>query len=194
MIFGRRQPETFIERLRVWLWPRRSLRRSLKYFGKRILRIAATPHAVALGLAIGVFCACSPLIGFHIIIAVIVSWLVRANIAAAILGTAFANPLSIPFVIGFDYEIGHHLLALFGQSEQLPLGNIVSMLQEKSVLEIWEPVVKPTLLGSLVFGGVWAIIAYGLAFWGTSRFQKRRREKLAEKHHLRMNGSLKRTL
>jgi len=194
MIFGRRQPETFIERLRVWLWPRRSLSRSLKYFGKRILRIAATPHAVALGLAMGVFCSCSPLIGFHIIVAVIVSWFLRANIAAAILGTAFANPLSIPFIIGFDYEIGHYLLALFGRSERLPLGDIVNMLQERSVLEIWEPVVKPTLLGSLVFGGVLAIIAYGLAFCGTARFQRRRREKLAEKHHLRMNGDLKRTL
>ncbi|HMM65076.1 MAG TPA: DUF2062 domain-containing protein, partial [Mesorhizobium sp.] len=38
MLFKRRETESLWERLRVWLWPRRSFSRSLQYFSKRILR------------------------------------------------------------------------------------------------------------------------------------------------------------
>ena len=47
MLFRRRKPDGFLERVRTYLWPRRSFSRSLQYFSKRILRLKATPHAVA---------------------------------------------------------------------------------------------------------------------------------------------------
>ena len=65
MLFQRRNPPTRKERLRLLVWPRRSFSRSLRYGGKRILRITASPHAVAAGLAVGVFSAFTPFFGFQ---------------------------------------------------------------------------------------------------------------------------------
>ena len=50
MLFRRRTRESLWQRFRVHMWPRRSLSRSLQYFWKRILRLRATPHAIAAGV------------------------------------------------------------------------------------------------------------------------------------------------
>ena len=90
MLFKSRKPAEFWERLRIWFWPRRSFWRSAKYFSKRILRLRATPHAIAAGVAAGVFASFFPL-GVHFIIAAAVAWLFAGNLVAAALGTGFAK-------------------------------------------------------------------------------------------------------
>ncbi len=100
MLFQRRNPRPEKERLRLLVWPRRSFSRSLRYGGKRILRITASPHAVAAGLAVGVFSAFTPFFGFHLIIAIVLAYVLAGNIAAAALGTTLANPLTLPFIWG----------------------------------------------------------------------------------------------
>ena len=55
MLFGRKVPAGLAERVRTSLWPRRSFWRSGKYFAKRALRLSASPHAIASGVAAGVF-------------------------------------------------------------------------------------------------------------------------------------------
>src|SRR5690606_26323749 len=92
MLFRSRHKPSFSEKTRLLLWPRRSFSRSFRYYGKRIMRITASPHAIAAGLAIGVFAAFTPFFGFHFIIAVILAYLLAGNIGAAALGTAVANP------------------------------------------------------------------------------------------------------
>ena len=51
MLFRRREPEGVWERFRTALWPRRSFTRSVQYLVKRVLRLTATPHAIAAGVA-----------------------------------------------------------------------------------------------------------------------------------------------
>ena len=54
--------------------PQKSYLRSLRYFGKRILRIRATPHALALGSATGIFAAFSPALGLsHFLLALLLA-------------------------------------------------------------------------------------------------------------------------
>ena len=55
MLFKRREAESFLERMRVHVWPRRSWSRSSRYVVYRLGRLSDTPHAVALGFAVGVF-------------------------------------------------------------------------------------------------------------------------------------------
>ena len=105
MLFKRKVSVGIWERLRTFLWPRRSFTRSAKYYSKRILRLNATPHAVGAGVAAGVFASFFPL-GFHFIIAGLVAWLIAGNLVAAALGTAFGNPLTFPFLWGASYETG----------------------------------------------------------------------------------------
>ena len=69
MLFRRREPEGVWERFRTALWPRRSFTRSVQYLVKRVLRLTATPHAIAAGVAAGVFASWMPFLGFHFVIA-----------------------------------------------------------------------------------------------------------------------------
>src|SRR5690606_27489557 len=96
MLFRRREAESFLERLRVHLWPRRSWSRSTRYVVHRVRRLSATPHAVALGFAAGVFVSATPFIGFHMVLAALTAWIIGGSIVAAILGTFVGNPLTYP--------------------------------------------------------------------------------------------------
>ncbi|MBI0176443.1 DUF2062 domain-containing protein [Bartonella apis] len=198
MLFRRRKPVTFLERIRLWLWPRRSFSRSLKYYGKRLLRISATPHQVALGLAIGVLAASSPLFGFHIVLAGIVTWLLRGNVAAAILGTMLSNPLTFLPIVMLDYKLGHFCFALFGNVDAIPLAEIRAMFEGLSasqawgiLLEAWDTVMKPILFGGLILGLLLGSFAYICAYRATARFQKHRQEKMAEKVRMRLKKDQK---
>ena len=71
-------------------------RKRLAYYWRRILRVRATPHEVALGCAAGVFAACTPFLGFQMALAGALAFLLRVSIPAALLGTFIGNPLSWP--------------------------------------------------------------------------------------------------
>ncbi|GAB1581468.1 MULTISPECIES: type IV secretion system effector BspA [Phyllobacteriaceae] len=180
MLFRRRQPASLAERLRTYLWPRRSFSRSLRYMGKRIMRITASPHAIAAGLAVGVFSAFTPFFGFHIIIAVILAYIFAGNVAAAALGTTVANPLTLPVIWGGTFEFGRFMLTgdLSGSDAPTHLGR---MLAHFSFHDIWGPVLKPMLFGSTVLGAVFALIVYAVTRWAIATFHRRRRERLAER-------------
>jgi hypothetical protein len=69
MIFKRRDREHWRRRMRVYFLPRRNYSRSFRYYWKRMLRIKATPHAIAAGVAAGAFASFTPFMGFHFILA-----------------------------------------------------------------------------------------------------------------------------
>ena len=75
MLFRPRRRPTVLERVRVALWPRRSWSRSLRYFRARVLRANATPHAVGLGLAAGVFVSFLPILGGPMLVAGLIAWM-----------------------------------------------------------------------------------------------------------------------
>lgn len=110
MLFKRRQPAGFGERVRVWLWPRRSWSRSLRYVLARIVRLRANAHSLALGCAAGVFVSCTPLIGGQIVLAAMLALALRASVPAAMLATFFGNPLSWPLIWPATYLAGAHML------------------------------------------------------------------------------------
>ena len=110
MLFRRRKPDGLFERVRTYLWPRRSFSRSFQYLSKRILRLKATPHAVAAGVAAGVFASFFP-VGFHFVIAFVLCWVIAGNLVAAALGAVFfGNPLTFPILWGASWETGKLIL------------------------------------------------------------------------------------
>ena len=134
MLFRRRNPDGLFERLRIFMWPRRSFSRSFQYVSKRILRLNASPHAVAAGVAAGVFASFFPL-GSHFAIAAIVCWLIAGNMVAAGLGTfVFGNPLTLPFVVGASWEAGKIMLHGHMQSHERPVHLIASPKRIASIL------------------------------------------------------------
>jgi len=177
MLFRRRQRASLWERLRVGLWPRRSFVRSFRYMGKRIVRISGSPHAIALGLAIGVYASFTPFFGFHIIIAILIAWGVSANIAAAAIGTAFSNPLTMPFIFAMTYALGRVVLRVFwnvgDEGDPVSFGEFFTMLEEYDFSSI-RLVFFQTLVGSLILGAAVALMAYFIVFYATWRFRRAR--------------------
>jgi uncharacterized protein (DUF2062 family) len=176
MLFRRRKPIGFPERIRIFFWPRRSFSRSFQYFGKRILRLTATPHAIAAGVAAGVMASWTPFIGLHFVIAAILAYLMAGNILASAFGTAFGNPLSFPFIWTASYLLGGRLLIddFDGRVPQFHFGNF-------GYLELWEPLIKPMLIGCLPFMLVSGGIFYVITYYSVSTFQAQRRRKLLKR-------------
>lgn len=178
MLFKSRHQPTFTERLRLLAWPRRSFSRSFRYYGKRILRITASPHGVAAGLAVGIFAAFTPFWGFHVILAIVLAYLFAGNIAAAILGTTFANPITLPFIWGGTYEMGQFILSHGEQIDHQPL-DLKELLSNWHFVEIWTPFIKPMLYGSGIVGVAFALLVYGITRVFVASYRHKRLQQLA---------------
>ncbi|ORE98617.1 DUF2062 domain-containing protein [Aurantimonas sp. 22II-16-19i] len=178
MLFRRRIPESRWERFSALLWPRRSFRRSYRYFVKRVIRLDAAPHAVAAGFAAGVFASFTPFIGFHFLLAFAIAYVIAGNMAAAALGTAVGNPATFPFIWGATYEIGRTLTARSIDAAPHP-ATLESALSPSNLLAIWDPIVKPMLIGSIPLGLAAAIAGYVLVRSAVGSFQAHRRRQIA---------------
>lgn len=177
MLFRRRRPQGFFDRMRTALWPRRSFGRSFQYFIKRVLRLTATPHAIAAGVAAGVFASWTPLLGFHFILAFALSYVLAGNMVAAALGTAFGNPLSFPFIWTLTIKIGNMLIGVETGAHQKHV-NLEALLTHLDVKQLWDPVLKPMLIGAIPPGVITGIAFYIVTYWGVRAFQVRRKSKL----------------
>ena len=180
MLFRRRQPETRLQRVRSALWPRRSWRRSLRYMQKRVLRLRATPHAIAAGVAAGVFATFTPFLGFHFLLAFALAYCIAGNMAAAALGCLAGNPLTFPFIWASTYEVGRWVLRAEVPNGQAPPG-LQAALAQFNFSAIWEPYLKPMLVGSVPLGLGFGIVSYVLVRWGASSFQAARMRRAQEK-------------
>lgn len=185
MLFRRRKPLGFWAKLRVAIWPSRSFRRSFQYFIKRVLRLTATPHAIAAGVAAGVFTSWTPFLGFHFILSFIVAYALAGNLVAAALGTGFGNPISFPFIWALSLKTGNFLVGAEpgGHGKHVDLEALLRHLDMK---QLWEPVLKPMLVGSIPLGIGTAIVFYIVTYWAVRAFQTRRRLRLAERLEMRL--------
>lgn len=184
MLFRRRKPATPWERVRTYLWPRRSFSRSILYFVKRVLRLTATPHAIAAGVAAGIFTSWTPFLGFHIIMALVITYLVAGNMVAAAIGTGFANPLTFPLIWTSSYELGTFILE-HGTVREEHI-DLVELFRHLKFVQLWDPVLKPMLVGSVPLGLLFALAFYGLTYWGVTVFRERRRLRIAERAKARL--------
>jgi len=153
----------------------------------RVLRLRASPHAVAVGVAAGIFVSWTPFIGVHFIMAFVITYFLSGNMVAAALGcAAFGNPLTYPFIWGITWEIGHLVLArkdtLGGQSIDLH-----EMFHQLNFTELWRPVLEPMLIGAIPPGAVTSVVLYTLTFYTVRGFQSRRRARLMERARLRLS-------
>jgi hypothetical protein len=64
------------------------------------------PREIALGLALGAAISVTPLVGFHAVLAVLLSSITPANRLAALAATQVGNPLTLPFWFWLEIEIG----------------------------------------------------------------------------------------
>lgn len=158
--------------MRTYMWPRRSFQRSARYVWLRITRLRATPHAIAAGVAVGVFATFTPLMGLHVLLAAALAWSIRGNVIAAALTTVLGNPITFPFIWAGTLALGRFVLNEHPhESVPFELGDALAHLDFGAV---WRPLLLPMSVGGAIAGAALGAIVYVVVRWlvGTMHSRK----------------------
>ena len=185
-MFRRRVDLHPIEKLREFFWPRSGWKRSFQYGWRRVWRLSGTPHAIALGVAAGVFASCTPFFGFHILLAMLVAWVIRGNLVASALGTFVGNPLTFPLIFFVVFEVGQFMVGA-------PPGHvdpeIEEVVQQAGAFDRLLPHIVPLLVGALPVGIVLGCVFYVITRSGVEAYQSQRRKLLEERARARAEAA-----
>jgi len=152
---------------------------------RSIVRLETTPHAVGLGLAMGVFVAFLPILGVQMLLAGMIAWVGRANVGAALLGTWAGNPITWPMMWVASYLIGISLLGEAGAMTVDELQRTLVRLRatppetvgwltmiDGAKTMLW-PILKPLFAGGLVLGLIFGGALYFIGRRAAEAFRTR---------------------
>lgn len=170
MLLKRRQASTIAERLRLGLWPRRSWSRSLRYAFLRLKRLPSSPHKIALGCAAGVFAVFTPFIGAQLLLAGIISWVLRGSVVASFLASFVGNPLTYPLIWFSTFNLGNVMLGGTASARLVDIRGKAGALGDSALAlspgamataaeSLW-PILKPMVVGSVPLGALAGAGAY----------------------------------
>jgi uncharacterized protein (DUF2062 family) len=142
---------------RVSLW--RRLKRWMRGHHMTLMTLPDTPHAIALGSAIGMFFGFSPLIGLKTILAFLITWAFKANKTAAVITVQLHDILLplVPAMFLWQYKLG--MWALYHRVPQRPGFRRVA-LSDFMEWTTFLTVGRPILVGSLFFAVPAALLVY----------------------------------
>ena len=113
-MFRRRERRSIFRFFYEVIFSLKGISRAIEYVGIRLKRIPDTPHKISLGMSCGIFASFTPLFGLHFLIAGLLSYLLRANVLASLIGTFVGNPITFPIITVFNLKLGEWIL---GSSE-----------------------------------------------------------------------------
>jgi hypothetical protein len=134
------------------------------------VRVNASPHQVASGVAVGVWLGVFPTFGLAGPVAYVLAWIFRFNKAGALAGAAIMNPLTSPFFWAASAMLG---AAFTGTDWHTVYGFIRS---EKYVWALSQTTYA-YLLGNFIIATAVAALCYIGAFAAVRAREKRRRAK-----------------
>lgn len=178
MLFRRRHKPRFSHRIGNMIWPRSGWGRALLYGWRRVSRLSASPHIIALGFCAGVFASLTPFLGFHFVIAALIAWLVGGSILASAFGTMAGNPLTWPVVWLGAFNIGNWVLGWDAPADKLPLEPSVSMFMEHPI-EHFATIMLPMALGCIPIGLAIAAVCYWPVRGSVAAYQSARRDRIS---------------
>ncbi|MEQ8378153.1 DUF2062 domain-containing protein [Parvibaculum sp.] len=188
-MFRRRVDLHPIEKLKEIFWPRSGWKRAIQYGWRRVWRLSGTPHAIALGVAAGAFSSCTPFLGFHILVAMLIAWVIRGNLIASALGTFIGNPITFPVIWLVVFEVGRYIVGAPAGSDP----NIAHAMQQAGAFDRILPSLVPLAVGSVPVGIVLGCVFYVLTRSGVEAYQSQRRKLLAERANARLQTSAPQT-
>jgi len=113
-LFKRRERRSIFRFFYEVIFSFKGISRAIEYISIRLKRIPDTPHKISLGMSCGIFASFTPLFGLHFLIAGLLSYLLRANVLASLIGTFVGNPITFPIITVFNLKLGEWIL---GSSE-----------------------------------------------------------------------------
>lgn len=195
MLIGKNKNDTFWQRIRYAVWPRRSWKRSFTYYSKRVRRLSGSPYTIAMGVACGVFAAVTPFLGFHILIALGAAFVLRGNLLAAGISTAVCNPFTYPLILAGTYKLGH-AIQNFVSSANLPttdvseaaiIPEIAHGLTIKALAHLW-PALKTAMIGAVPSGLFISTCAFIICYTSVNAYRTSRVRKLKARAANSQNG------
>lgn len=94
------------------VWGR--VKRLARYQYLRLMRLRASPHNIALGLALGIFVGFLPIVPFQSVVVIALAFVLRGSKVAGFLGTWISNPIDLPFFYYGLFLVGRTLLPFEG--------------------------------------------------------------------------------
>lgn len=178
---------------------RKSRHPAVRFFKYRVLHINDSPHRIALGLAIGLFIAFSPIVGVHLPSVILLALLLRANKFAAITSVWVCNFFTMPFIFYPSYLVGWLICSGFRGAEALEPGQVGGMFREifsfSSILsafyqsrfwmELWglfKAIGLELVIGGTILGAIVASTAYFGCFHFIKWHRKSNPHKRFKKH------------
>lgn len=160
--------------------------RLLKKFLIQLKRLKGTPYEIAAGFACGVAISFTPFIGFHLILAAITAWIIRANVVSSAIGTLIGNPWTFPFIWIAVLSTGRFLLGDAVTSDPV---NFIGIFESasKALLtlnfknfgrDVW-PIVFPMLIGCVPYYIISWILSYKIIKVMLDRMAARRAKRQA---------------
>lgn len=182
-MFRRRKSLSINDKIRAILWPKKGFNRVFNYLVQRFLRLSGSNYSIAAGFACGAAVSFTPFIGFHFVLAIVLASLIRANILAALFGTAIGNPWTFPFIFVLLHRVGSAIMPMLGWDS--PAAGQLDITYEHGVMADY---ILPLAVGGMVmslaswpvfFGGSYLLITG----WRNHK-QKRRMKKQQKKSEL----------
>ena len=177
-MFRRRVPLSFAGKVREILWPRKGFSRLYSYLVQRVLRMPGSAYSLASGFACGVAVSFTPLIGFHLLIAVGLAYFIRGNIGTALLGTLFGNPWSFPLIFVLLQTIGEGVISYFGLTVLS-----ISPIKGDVYGQFLAYFIPMALGGVLLFILSW-IVSFSICYWGIVSWREHRKKKRQKKQQM----------
>jgi uncharacterized protein (DUF2062 family) len=166
--------------------PRIYARRALRWLKLHILHINDSPARIARGVAIGIFIAWTPMIGFHIVMTLAASFLLRANKVAALVAIWINNPFTIVPMFYPGYRLGHRIVGVVRPEAASSMADMKELIERFTSardfltnfhrLDFWHEVLDLLVkigvelwIGCLILGTIAAVLgyfaAYGFVIW-----------------------------
>ena len=150
------------------------------------MQIRDTPHAIAGGVAIGVFVGFMPILAIKTVLAIMVAWLLRCSKIAAAVAVSFHDLLWLlwPLILLWQYKIGflvwyspHHLPKKI--KFQHPSIEHLMLDWHNFDWQKFEHVIWPTFIGSVIMAIPVSLLFYFVTLRIVSRYQAKVRAKAA---------------
>jgi uncharacterized protein len=161
MPFSRRTPLSFLHHLRAMFWPDMGWQRTLRYYRIRIARLDDSPECISKGIASGIAVSFLPLPIVQLILAPLLSAVLRGNLTASMISTFVANAWTIPFMWYLSYIVGRRLY------ESMGIVGMAEFPATFSLSDLWhavraqpEELMIPWVAGGAVIGFVMYPMAY----------------------------------
>lgn len=159
------------------------LRRTIRYYYLRFIRLRGTPSSLAMGTAVGAAIAITPTLPLHTVVIVPVTLLLRiSTIAALIAGTVVSNPLTFAAQYYFSWKIGNFFLPDRLSLERLQ--QVLCMVKEAGIVEglrilstLSVDAIIVMMTGGLILAIPTGILFYCLSFRFFVHIQKKRQQK-----------------